>query len=178
MASVREAMEWTLDRHNPYPAIALDRHWRLVRMNTVATALFETLQLSIGDSLLDAFLSEGPLAGALENYADVIRHMVVRLRVESAHLGGDPVLDATAGKLASGLGDRMLAPHEPMPAVVPARLRIGDSILSLFSTIAQFGSTEDIALADLRIELMFPADAVTRDLLTRGSSPRPDLESQ
>jgi hypothetical protein len=38
-------------------------------------------------------------------------------------------------------------------------------VLSFFSTISQFGSTEDIALADLKIELMFPADEFTRGAL-------------
>ena len=40
--------------------------------------------------------------------------------------------------------------------------------LKFFSTISQFGSAEDIALADLKIELMFPADAATKAaLMTR-----------
>ena len=60
------------------------------------------------------------------------------------------------------LGDRAPTSLDSMPAVIPARFRVGDVVLSLFSTIAQFGSTEDIALADVKIELMFPADAATR----------------
>ena len=39
MAPVREAMDWMLERHAPYPAFAFDRHWRLVRLNSVSTAL-------------------------------------------------------------------------------------------------------------------------------------------
>jgi hypothetical protein len=38
MAFVREAMNWTLNRHNQYPAIAVDRRWRLIQMNTCALA--------------------------------------------------------------------------------------------------------------------------------------------
>lgn len=34
--------------------------------------------------------------------------------------------------------------------------------MSFFSTISQFGSAEDIALSELRIEMMFPADEATR----------------
>jgi transcriptional regulator with XRE-family HTH domain len=166
MAPVREAMDWTLERHCPYPAIAFDRHWRLVRTNPVAAAMLESMNLSIGDSLLDAFLEGGPFAEALENRDEVARHMVARLRTESAHAGGDEVLDAGAAKLAAMLGDRAPGQNDSMPAVIPARFRLGDVVLSMFSTIAQFGSTEDIALADLRIELMFPADEATRELLT------------
>jgi hypothetical protein len=38
-------------------------------------------------------------------------------------------------------------------------------VFSVFTTIAQFGTAEDIALADLRIELFFPADEETRRAL-------------
>jgi hypothetical protein len=38
---------------------------------------------------------------------------------------------------------------------------LGDIRLSFISTIAHFGGAGDIALDDLRIELMFPADEST-----------------
>jgi len=57
-----------------------------------------------------------------------------------------------------------------LQAVVPIQFRSRDVILSLFSTIAQFGTAEDIALADLRIEMYFPADEETRQALM-GSTP-------
>ena len=37
--------------------------------------------------------------------------------------------------------------------------------LSFFSTFSQFGTAEDIALSEIRIEMMFPADDATRDIL-------------
>jgi hypothetical protein len=45
---------------------------------------------------------------------------------------------------------------------VPTRYRMAGTVLSFISTIAQFGTAEDMALADLKIELMFPADEKTR----------------
>lgn len=165
MAHVRAAMDWMLERHAPFPALAFDRHWRIVRANPVASALLSGMQVGEGDSLLDAFLAGGPFAEALENRDEVARHMIARLRTESAHLGGDPVLDGAAETLAKSLDGEAEAGGTPLPAVVPARYRMNGIVLSLFSTIAQFGSTEDIALADLKIELMFPADDFTRGAL-------------
>ena len=46
-----------------------------------------------------------------------------------------------------------------------ARYRAGTATLSFFSTLAQFGTPEDIAVAELKIEMMFPADDATRDAL-------------
>ena len=165
MAAVREAMDWTLERHCPYPAIAVDRHWRLVRLNAVAAALLEPMELEAGDSMLDAFLTGSAFAKALENGQEITRYMLARLRTESAHLGGDEILDAAIVKLSAMVGDGPPSSLERMPAIIPAQFRAGDVVLSLFSTIAQFGSTEDIALADLKIELMFPADEFTRQAL-------------
>ena len=59
----------------------------------------------------------------------------------------------------------MSRPARPATCLMPTRLRMGDRVLSFFSTIAQFGSAEDIALSDLRIELLFPADQATRGAL-------------
>lgn len=164
MAYVRAAMDWTLERHNPFPAIAFDKHWRLVRANATATMLLSGMDVAEGDSLLDAF-AEGRFAEAIENWAEVARHLVARLRTESTHLGGDEILDRGADRLTEALGDDKTDYEGTMPAVIPARYSTQGMTLSFFSTISQFGSAEDIALADLKIELMFPADDFTREAL-------------
>lgn len=165
MEPVRAAMDWTLERHAPFPALAFDRHWRIVRMNPVSTALLASMRLGAGDSLIDAFIAGGPFAAALENRDEIVRHMVTRLRTESAHLGGDATLDAAVAELVETLTDEVETTAGTLPAVIPARYRSNGVVLSFFSTISQFGSTEDIALADLKIELMFPADEFTRNAL-------------
>ncbi len=165
MAPIREAVAWTLDRHIPFPGIALDKYWNLVQANAPANKLLALFGIGVGDSLLDIFGSPEALKGVFENWLEVARFMVIRLRTESAHLGGDEVLDQAAERLAAAAAwDRAEGPMV-MPSVVPARLVINGARLSLFSTIAQFGSAEDIALADLKIELMFPADDATRSFL-------------
>lgn len=75
------------------------------------------------------------------------------------------MLDEAAEQLSRNAGDELVDVAAPLPAVISTRYRAGDMVLSLFSTIAQFGTAEDIALADLKIELMFPADDVTRNML-------------
>lgn len=163
---VNAAMNWTLERHDPYPAIALDRHWRVLRANISATAMLANMNLSEGASLLDAFAEPGALRETIENWAEISRHMIARLRTESAHAGGDPVLDKAIDRLAASLGPTESDYQAPLPAVITANYRSNGMTLRFFSTISQFGSAEDIALADLKIELMFPADAATKAALT------------
>ncbi|MEM9870065.1 MAG: hypothetical protein AAF822_02330 [Pseudomonadota bacterium] len=47
----------------------------------------------------------------------------------------------------------------------PAHAISGDLRLSLFATIAQFGTPEDVALEEIKVELFFPADAATTQAL-------------
>lgn len=168
MEHVRAAVDWTLERHTPYPAMALDRHWTIVKANGAGQLLLSGAGLSEGDSLLVALTDGERLAQAIENWTEVAQHMVVRLRTESAHLGGDPVLDEAANALSGVLSNIPHTPSaQPLPAIIPARYRANCQILSFFSTLAQFGTAEDIALAELKIEMMFPADEQTRQALVQ-----------
>ncbi len=169
MVHVHAAVSWMLERHDPYPALAIDRHWSIVMANQCGTALLGGIGLQVGDSLLEAITDSQFLRDAVENWSDLVRHMSVRLRTESAHLGGDAVLDAAADKLSEEVDTTHDLSDATLEAVVPTRYRAGDAVLSFFSTVAQFGSAEDIALADLKIELMFPADEVTKQTLMAGS---------
>ncbi len=165
MGPVRAAVDWMLERHGPYPAFAVDRHWHLVAMNTSSARLLAGMQISFGDSMITALLENEILRGAIVNLDEVQHHAAARLRTESAHLGGDPVLDAAVERLTDSNGHPHLPEPGVLPAVIPTRYRVGDQVLSLFSTIAQFGTAEDIALSDLKIEMLFPADDATRQVL-------------
>lgn len=154
-----DAMDRMLTTHMPYPAMALDRHWTIVRMNGAATALLAGAGVSEGDSVLEALLENDDLRSALVNLAEVERHMLSRLRAEQLYFGQDPVLEAAIARLQ----DRGTAALDtPTEVVIPARYRVGDQICSFFSTITQFGSTTDVAMSELKIEMFFPADAETR----------------
>ena len=160
MAPIRAAIGHMLDGHRPYPALAIDRLWRVLRLNGPAAALFGTLGIGPGESLLDLMTSDR-LPPLVENWPAVAHHAVQRLRTESAAQGGVPELDRAAEHLARVPQDAA-APTGP---VIPTILRLGDRRLSLFATLAQFGTPDDLTLEDARVELYFPADAASDALL-------------
>lgn len=162
---VNAAIRHMIDRHDPYPAFVIDRHWRVVTANRSGYLVLSAFGLNDGDSMLGAMLEPGRAEAMIENWPEVAAHMLSRLRTESAHLGGDPVLDEAAARLSNDPALERQFHASDMPAVIPARYRLGDQTFSVFTTIAQFGTAEDIAIADLRIELLFPADEATRVLL-------------
>jgi transcriptional regulator with XRE-family HTH domain len=166
---VRRAIARVIERHDPYPALVIDRHWNIVTANQSGTLVMAAFGVAVGDSILAAMLEPGRAEAMIDNWPEVAAHMLARLRTESAHLGGDAVLNKAAGLLASDPALIKAPQHTDMPAIVPTRYRLGGRIFSVFGTIAQFGTAEDIALADLRIELMFPADEATRALFEGNS---------
>jgi transcriptional regulator with XRE-family HTH domain len=162
---VLAAMSRLLVQHEPYPGVILDGLWCLRDLNRSARRLFGLAGLGPGDSLLDAMAEPDWGTGVVENWGEVGHHAMVRLRAESLQAGGIAALDEAAARLAADPVVAAWKPDEPLPPVVPTIYRAGDLRLSLFSTIAQFRGAEDIAVADLHIELMFPADEAARQAL-------------
>jgi transcriptional regulator with XRE-family HTH domain len=160
MAPIRAALDHTLTNHNPFPAFAVDRVWTVVQMNEMAKQLFGLIGVEVGASLVDLLASD-ELPKFVDNWPEVAHHSCLRLRTESAAQGGITKFDAVADKLAK-------IPYKnqkPASPVVSAVYKVGDLRLSLFTTIAQFGTPEDLLLDDLKIELFFPADEETKLLL-------------
>jgi MmyB-like transcription regulator ligand binding domain len=171
MTPVRAALERVLQQHAPYPALAVDRLWSVVRMNGPAASLFGQLGIHEGVSLLDLMTSPA-LPSTIENWPEVAHHAAQRLRTESAAQGGVPELECAANALALVSGYEV----KPLGAVMPTKFRFelprADSSkgkktirFSLFSLIAQFGTPEDVTLDDLKIELYFPENAETEQSL-------------
>ena len=160
MAPIRAALDHLLAAHAPYPAMALDATWRVLRLNPPAARLYGLLGLAEGGSLLELLTSDLP-PQVIENWPQVAHHTALRLRTESAAQGGSPALDAVAQHLSA------VAPQgtQATGAVIPMVLRIGPQRLSLFGTVAQFGTPEDVTLDEMKIELFFPADPETHAFL-------------
>lgn len=161
MAQVRQAMDWTIDRHAPYPALILDRLWRIVALNGPARTIFGPAGFVPGASLLQALSDPVVFPALIENWVEVGHHTALRLRAESARAGGLADLDRAVATLLANPAIAAYQPQATGRAVLATIYRMGDQRLPFFSTYAQFGAAEEVALSDMKIELMFPADATT-----------------
>lgn len=163
----RHALGLVLKGHEPYPAIAVDRHWQVVAMNRAAPLLLEgcapwLLQPPI--HVLRAALHPEGVASRIVNFMPVRDHLLGRLR-QQVDASGDPSLAALHEELAAlplPPGSERSEPAGEVHAVmVPLQLRRGDAVLSFFSTLTVFGSPLDITLSELAVEAFFPADEAT-----------------
>jgi transcriptional regulator with XRE-family HTH domain len=173
MRQAREAMQLVLTGHEPYPALAVDRHWHLVAANRMmgpmlAHASPALLQAPV--NVLRLSLHPDGVANRIINYHEWRAHILHRLR-HQADTTADPVLDALYREL-----ETYPVPSDAEPAddatlpqsasvVVPLRLRSLVGELSLIGTTTVFGTPMDVTLAELAIESFFPADAETAQRL-------------
>lgn len=165
MDAVNRAMEMLLAQHNPYPAVILDKLWRLVDLNNTAAQLFASAGLAKGDSLLDWTVDTAAARQVIVNWGEVGHHTLIRLRNESRAQGGVTVLDEAAARLASDPDIQAFRPEPSLSPVLKTIYRAGALQLALFSTYATFGGAEDLAISDLKIELMFPATPEAEEIL-------------
>lgn len=176
MDPVRRALEQVLTAHQPFPAVIVDRRWDLVMANDAAFGLFTA---GVAAHLLEPpinvvrlGLHPDGLGPRVRNLPELAEHLLVRLQRQLA-VAPDDDLAALHAEVAAYPG---VAGHRPSTSVDPAALVFvpmtfegpDGTVLSLFSTLATFGTALDITLAELSIEAFFPADAATAEALRAG----------
>jgi transcriptional regulator with XRE-family HTH domain len=83
LAPARAAIDLVLDRQKPYPAFALDRHWRIAASNAALPELYEDVASELMQPPVNALrLSLHPhgLAPRIANLAEWRGHLLYRLR--------------------------------------------------------------------------------------------------
>ena len=167
LQAARAAMELVLKGHEPYPALAIDRHWNLLAANG-AVGPFLT---GIGPELLQApmnvlrlSLHPDGLAPRIVNLAQWRTHLFARLR-RQIEISADAVLIALLEELAAYPAPEVKARSGEADGgnlfVVPLRIATAAGVLSFISTTTVFGTPIDITLSELALETFFPADAHT-----------------
>jgi transcriptional regulator with XRE-family HTH domain len=178
LGAVRQALDAVLTGHEPYPAIAIDRHWTLLAANRPVRQLWnafvdpELLRPPV--NVLRVTLHPRGLASRIANYLEWRLHAFAKLR-RQIDVSGDGVLsdllrelqaypppggvDVPTPPLDCDRGDRQ--PN----IVLPFQLTIPEGILSFLSTTTIFGTAIEVTLSELSIEAFYPADAATADRL-------------
>jgi len=179
LASALEAVELVLKGHEPNPALAVDRHWTLVRANAAIdvflTDIADPSLLAPPVNVLRLSLHPKGMAPRIVNFIDWRDHVVGELR-RLGEATADPVIADLERELRSYPVPRRIRPpastKDHSAIAVPLQIMLGDEILSFISTITVFGTPLDITLSELAIESFFPADAATTAAMRRASAAR------
>jgi len=174
LARARRVVELVLRAHEPFPALAVDRHWNIVMQNRAVAVLLDGVAAELLEPPVNALrLSLHPdgLARRIVNLAAWRRHVLGRLHDQFVACG-DEALRSLAGELAA-----YPAPA-PAPSSAEAAVDSGDGAvavpllidtragrLAFLSTTTVFGTPVDITLSELALETFFPADDATASAL-------------
>ncbi|MFH6785476.1 MULTISPECIES: helix-turn-helix domain-containing protein [Methylobacterium] len=179
MAEAIEAVRAVLAAYQPYPALAVDRHWTLVAANDALAPLLAGVAprlLQPPVNVLHLSLAPDGLAPSILNLGEWRRHILERLRRDAA-ASGDPDLACLHDRLRAlpspGAKSQEAEPRSDIARIaVPLVLRhpaTGER-LSFLSTTTVFGTATDIALSELTLEGFLPADEATRRALNPSPS--------
>jgi transcriptional regulator with XRE-family HTH domain len=175
LGAARQAIDLLLAGHEPYPALAIDRHWMLVTANKAvahltAGAAGHLLQPPL--NVLRLTLHPDGLAPRVLNLAEWRGHLLARLR-RQIDLSADSFLVELMDELSAYPAPRATPSRVRSPSrkrgvaemVVPFQLETEAGVLTFFSSTMVFGTPVDITLSELAVELFFPADAQTGETL-------------
>lgn len=176
--TVRSAVERVLQVHEPYPAIAVDRHWTLLASNrAIAPVLVGVAPVLLQPPVNVLRLSLHPegLAPRIINLPQWRAHLLERLH-RQAEVSADPILDEILAELrgypSPSMRDRSIPAVRAAEAAdngvfVPLQLASDDGVLSFISTTTVFGTPVDVTVSELALECFFPADPFTAAHLRR-----------
>lgn len=179
LAMVSTALDYMLGHHDPYPAFVVDRQWNLLRANQGAIRLTEFL---LGPSpaepvepvnLAVALMSSEGLRPFISNWEEVAHYFLRGVQADAQVDGSSETLALLNRLLA--LPDvaaltEATAPAGTQAPVLPMLFRQGDTLLSMFTTIATLGTPRDVTLQEIRIECFFPMDDATARFFLRVES--------
>ena len=175
--SARYAVELLMAQLEPNPVLVVDRHWNTLKMNAGARrflALFngcDSVTPHNGPRLV--FHPQG-LRPFIENWESVAARIIQRVHREAVDNPSDETMKCFLEELLSypGVPSRwhMLDLGDAPPPFLTIDYRWKNSTLRFFSTLTTFGTPQDIALQELRIEIFFPADEATRSFLHESAS--------
>ncbi len=179
--AIRAAVDQILSAHEPYPALAMDRHWNMVAANKIVPLMLDGVDAELlrpPVNLLRLSLHPDGLASRVVNYIQWKDHLLDRLRRQ---------IEVTADPTLRGLYDE--ASHYRMPPtakgaentppadagalsglVVPLLLRTEIGTLRFVSTTTVFGTPVEVTLSELAIETLLPDDAATGHALRQLAS--------
>jgi transcriptional regulator with XRE-family HTH domain len=173
LASAKQAVELILRSHEPFPALAIDRHWNLVLTNRMVPHLFAGVDASLlvpPINVLRLTLHPMGLAPRIVNLLQWRAHLFERLGHQiaaTADVGLMTLLTELRGLPAPGPEQHEQIQGEYLGVAVPLKFRSESGVLSFISTTTIFGSPVDVTLQELALETFFPLDEFTLDAVQK-----------
>jgi transcriptional regulator with XRE-family HTH domain len=166
MGPVSRALDFLLERHEPYGASVVDGRWNFLRVNRggmrmLGRLLDEAPPPEVAGNAMRMLCHPAGLRRYIVNWDDLAGAMIERLHREVSSGGEQALLDEILAY--PDMPRRFARPRlgETPPVVLSIHVRKQEVDLRLFTTLTTLGTPLDVTAAELRIESYFPADHAT-----------------
>lgn len=167
--AARQAVELILKGHEPFPALAVDRHWNMVAANKTVPLMLEEVSaelLTPPVNVLRLSLHAEGLAPRIVNLHEWREHLLLRLKkqvADTADFGLEELLKELSGYKITGRRSEKISRNDA-GIIVPLRIESKFGTLSFISTTTVFGTPIDVTVSEIALETFFPADDLTREV--------------
>jgi transcriptional regulator with XRE-family HTH domain len=167
------AIDRVLQAHKPYPAFAIDRHWNVVLSNLALPQLYEGCSAELLRPPVNAVrlvLHPAAMGPRIVNFETWRAHTLTTLR-HQMEMRPDPVIQGLLAEVAGYPIPPGSAPRDSDEAsqrlATPLRIATRLGTASFLNTMTVFGTPHDVTLAELALEMLFPADHQTIEIVRR-----------
>ncbi|MDF2367234.1 helix-turn-helix transcriptional regulator [Sneathiella sp.] len=171
---VREALDFMLQKQEPYPAIVMNRSFDVLMINQAGAKMLALLGLSAAEgkgppNTLRLMLHPEGLRPVTRDWDRAAGHLIERAhRQLKGAEENDPLRQLLAEVLAyPGVPESFASENPSADAlpVLPLEFELGGNVLSWITTVASFGTPQDVTAEEIMVESFFPADATTDKLI-------------
>lgn len=183
LEAAKNAIDSVLAAHKPYPAFAVDRHWNVVLSNSALPQLYEGCSADLLRMPINAMrliLHPAGMGPRIVNFAEWRAHSLSVLR-QQIETRADPVIQRLHAEISA-----YPVPPDSEPAggfeasqrlATPLRIATRLGTVSFLNTVTVFGTPNDVTLAELALEMLFPADARTIEITRTMVQEQPQLSN-
>jgi len=170
LEAAKAAVDSVLQAHKPYPAFAVDRHWNVVLSNSALPQLYEGCSADLLRPPVNAvrlILHPAGMGPRIVNFAAWRAHTlgVLRQQIETR---ADPVIQGLLAEVAAypvpANAETCESQEGSQHLVTPLRIATRLGMVSFLNTVTVFGTPNDVTLAELALEMLFPADSQTIEI--------------
>ena len=172
LSAARVAIDLILKGHEPFPAMAVDRHWNMVAANKIVPLFLEGVapELLVPPvNVLRLSLHPEGLAKQIVNLRQWRNHLLVRLKKQvedTADFQLEKLFDELSGYKITGKKSEEVS-DEQAGIIVPLKIETKFGTLVFISTITVFGTPVDVTVSEIALETFFPADDATREFFNK-----------
>jgi transcriptional regulator with XRE-family HTH domain len=169
--AAKSAIDRVLQAHKPYPAFAVDRHWNVVLSNAALPQLYEGCAAELVRPPVNAvrlILHPAGMGPRIVNFTAWRAHTLSVLR-QQIETRADPVIQGLLAEVAAypvpANTETYEGPEAAQQLVTPLRIATRLGTVSFLNTVTVFGTPNDVTLAELALEMLFPADSQTIEIV-------------